>query len=114
MSDFGGGIFLTEDWDIEANESGDVRTVTGFDELAKDVAFRTAVRFNDEIGLPLTNEALLRIKVIAKDEVLRDDRIQDIITIDVSIVDDAANRVEVVSTIEADNSEQELVFEVTP
>lgn len=112
MANFGGGIFLSTDWDLDVDESGDVRTVTGEDELQKDVAFQTASALEDVRGGPqspdLRSETINAIKNILVEE----PRVDRILSIDVREAGEDLDKMEVIIEVNADLTQQELVFEV--
>lgn len=117
MSDnFGGGIYLTTNtdqrpnWDLQTDESGDIRTVTGSDELQKDVAFATAVRVQDSIGERLEPVVLNRIRAQVRGALNEEPRIDTVIIIEANEVD--TDTVEVVAQARAEDDTIELVFEV--
>ena len=119
MSDnFGGGIYLTDNsdlaptWDLDVDESGDIRTVTGIDELNKDVAYATAVEIQDTaIGERLEPVVLRRIKAIVRSVFQDEERIDNILIVNAR--EAGMDTVEVVAEVRANDETIELVFEVT-
>lgn len=116
MTDFGGGIYLTNDddlgpkWDIAIDTSGDVKTVRGEDELLKDVSYSTAVRVGPEIGNRLEPVVFKRIKARVKDALEDEPRIRSVLLVEVNEI--GTNEVEVVVEANANDEDIELVFEV--
>ena len=117
MSDnFGGGIYLTTNtdqdpnWDLQVNEAGDIRTVTGNDELQKDVAFATAVRVQDSIGERLEPIVLNRIRAQVRGALNEEDRIDTVVIVEAR--ESGTDTVEVVAEARAGTDAVELVFEV--
>lgn len=118
MSDiYGGGIYLNNNddvgptWDIAVNSAGDIKTVTGEQELQKDVAYNTARRILQEFGQPLRPIVLNRIRARVRDALENDPRIDTVIDIDVTTVD--SNSVEIVASVDAVGERVELVYEVS-
>jgi hypothetical protein len=123
MTDFGRGLYLVPadvaesnnkyDWDIDVDETGDLRsTDTGDEELQKDIAFSSATFLRRSIGGPLDPQTFNEITVILRRTFNRDQRIDDIQNLSVS-EGDGINEVRINATVIVDNSEQELVFEVS-
>jgi len=116
---FGSGIHIhgnarggQYEWDFDISESGDIRTVSGLDELQKDIAFRAAVNLEDTIGGPLTPTKMNRIRSIIRSTIEEEDRVRRIIQLDVSRVDGRPNTVQVNSTLNTVEGTAELIFEV--
>lgn len=116
MTDFGSGIYLTNnddlgpDWDMQVDETGDIRSSFRINELKKDVAYASAVALTGEIGQRRTPAVLNRIRSRARDVFRDEERIDSITTIDAQFVDNGT--VEIVAIVRANLEEIELVFEV--
>lgn len=117
MSDeYGGGIYLSSEndigpkWDMKIDNSGDIKTVTGEAELQKDVAYSTTIRVLPELGGRIEPVVLNRIEARIRDALEDEDRINNILIIDVT--DIGNDTVQIVSQVNADNETIELVFEV--
>lgn len=116
---FGSGIHIHGDargdeyeWDFDISESGDLRTVSGIDELQKDLAFRAAVNLEETLGGPLTPTKMNRIRSKVRQTMEDDDRISRIVSLDVSRVDGRANTIQVNTTLTTIDGRAELIFEV--
>lgn len=113
MSDFGAGVSLNEDWDFQVDSSGDLATVSGEQELQKDVAFNVARNWGDSIGRRVDSATQKRIQVTARDVLLNDPRIESITNLDVRRIEDNLNQFEVVATVNTFvDGTFDLVFEV--
>lgn len=116
MSDFGGGIYLSTqsdippEWDMMTDSSGDVKTSLYNTELEKDVAFFTSVEVEPELGQPIRPITMNRIKARVEDALDAEDRIDDILFIEVNEI--GQNTVEVLAEVRANDENIELVFEV--
>jgi hypothetical protein len=116
MSDFGGGIYLTDNsdippnWDLDIDKSGDVRTSVGEEELQKDISYATAVDVSSQVGNKLEPVVLRRIKALVRGVFNDDDRINNVLLIDVNEAD--TNTVEVAARVRSTDEDIELVFEV--
>lgn len=111
-TEYGGGIFLTSELDFELNETGDIRTVRGIDELEKDIAFQTIQALDEFIGRPKTRRTKsiieTRIKRIIQLEPRVDERTSEI---SLRYPETKPNTIEVtVSVRTTQDEEQELVF----
>jgi len=119
-TDFGSGIYLTStkdvppSWDMQVTNSGDIRTVSGAQELEKDVALSTTIRVGEEIGNHITPVVRNRIRARILDAFDDDDRINTVLLLEVNEVPDDKNKLEVVAQVNTvEDEEIELVFEVT-
>lgn len=119
MSDFGDGIYLTRQddgntylWDIDVDETGDVRAVGGKEELLKDLAYQSREALGPIVGSALTQTTLGRIESTVTDVIANDARITTVIEVNATIVDDVDNEVEVVAEANSEDGIIELVFEV--
>lgn len=113
---FGGGMYLTNNndlpplWDLDVDESGDIRTVTGVEELQKDIAYATRIRMEDVRGNPRTPAAVTRVEAIVRQSLQDDVRISRIINVSAREVN--SDEVEVSASAEANGDEVNLVFSV--
>jgi hypothetical protein len=110
MTDFGAGPKLTQDWDFEIDETGDIRSVSGLDELGKDLAFASSILLEVKRGLPQSPETNKKIESQARSIALADVRIDRVEYVEVTTADN--NTAEIVMVVVTDNEQQELVFEV--
>lgn len=117
---FGAGIGLNPNWDLEVDSTGDIATVSGREELEKDISMLAAIRLSDQLGttfsarrdentfksVEMTVERLLRgdprITDIQGDVEAREHpSFEDTVVIDVSVI---ANP----------NQDYDLILEVSP
>lgn len=113
MSDFGAGVGLNRDWDFEVDSTGDLTTVSGLDELEKDVAFNVARNWEDSIGRRVGSSTQKRIQITVRDVLIDEPRVNDIRNLTVRRVADNANKFEVVAEVNTIvGADTELVFEV--
>lgn len=113
---FGSGIHLNESssdglsWDLDVDESGDIRTTSGLDELKKDLSFSLASRLEGILGNPLTPTTMNRIQAIVDDGISQDDRISRVIALDVQRVEGRPNTVQVQSQLNTTEGVVDLIF----
>lgn len=109
---FGSGIKLNNGFDLEVNSSGDIRTVSGSDELQKDIAYAVSAFLNDSYGGPITPETGAEIRTGVRRVMLEDPRIVRINSLSVQTIN-ADNSIRITSTIVGDDeTQQDLVFTV--
>jgi len=113
---FGSGIHLNSNdnggfqWDLDIDESGDLRSSGGLDELQKDVSFRSAQALEDVIGQHLTPTAMNRVRSTIRDVLETEDRIERIVRMDVSRVRGQPNTVRVRADVNTESDVVSLVF----
>ena len=113
---FGSGIHLNSNdsgglqWDLDVDESGDLRSSSGLDELQKDVSFRSAEALEDVIGHHLTPTAMNRVRSTIRDVLETEDRIERIVRMDVSRVGGQPNTVRVRADVNTEFDVVSLVF----
>lgn len=119
-TDFGSGIYLSTQadtppaWDMEVTNSGDIKTVSGSQELEKDVSLSTTIRIGEEIGSHITPVVRNRIRARVLDALEDDVRINSVLLLEVNEVPNQTDLLEVVAQVNAVEDEDiELVFEVT-
>lgn len=105
IENLGSGIKLTSDWDFEVDPTGDLATVSGTEELAKDASMLTAIQLEDALGEPISmlqTNSLKSVEVSVERLLRQDPRVSDVasvtarpsdaedtITVDVQVVTDA-------------------------
>lgn len=116
MTEFGSGIHLDStpgessyDWDFVVDETGDLKTSSGLDELLKDVAFITARRIQTQIGEPTSPTTLNRIDAIVKETLREEPRVDRIMRVEVTQSNNK-NQVNISANVVASGEQQELVF----
>ena len=123
MTDFGKGLYLVpteiaeehdkHNWDIDVDETGDLRmTETGEEELKKDVALTTGVALQDSLGEPISPQTANEITALVQSVLKQDSRIDRIQNISIDSPD-RKDTLLVKAVVDAEDDEQELVFEVT-
>lgn len=65
----GGGIALNEDYDLTIDKNGDIKTVTGVEEVKKDLAYNTAEALQDILGESKSTDAAYEVKRVCQDAV---------------------------------------------
>lgn len=111
MPDFGSGIFLTQDFDFEVTNTGDIRTESGVDELEKDIALQMIKEKDDLIGLPQYPNTSARISSQTREILNADPRVSQVVSVNVKFIT-SLNEAEITSSVTTDNGEQELVFNI--
>lgn len=115
---FGDGLYLVDSadeegeyqWDLDVDESGDIRGSSGLDELQKDVAFRAAQALEEVIGAQLTPTTMNRVRAVVQDVLQTEERIQRVVRMDVSRVRGQSNTVRVRADVNTEFEVVSLVF----
>lgn len=110
MAEFGGGIALTRHLDLKVNNVGDIATVSGPDELEKDLALLSIVVLEPHLGRQKTRETESIISARVKEVFLAEPRINSVNSIDISFPD--KEKVKVNADVVSDDGPQELVFTI--
>ena len=110
---FGTGIALDEEFDLSLDQTGDIATTTGTDELEKDLALNTAIELNEYIGSPPTATTKSDITRDTRITLLEDERVLSVDpeTIDVTIENRETIIVDV-NVVTKDEDNINLVFTV--
>lgn len=110
---FGSGIYLDERLDFAVNTAGDLRTVSGIDELEKDLSIQMIAGLRQYLGQPPTSNLDAKIFNTASNIALADTRVASVNT-DQSSVSFNQTRDEMILNlvVRTVDGEQELVFEV--
>lgn len=111
MTDFGAGVFLTQDLDFEVTNTGDIRTTRGTSELEKDMAIQSIVGLTEFGGRKQTPQTRARLRARVTDILIADPRINDVVSVDVRFKH-STDTVILTTGVRTDSGEQELVFEV--
>lgn len=112
MVEAGGGIYLTQNFDFEVNEAGDIRTTRGVSELEKDLAFKSADNLQEILGEHLTPKTRGKIKQVIKRVASDDPRVGQPTSITVTYPEERSDRAKLTIVMETLDGEQPLVFEV--
>lgn len=101
---WGSGLKLTRDWDLQIDETGDLKSVFGLEELEKDLAFRTAIEIEQEIGQILTKNTLAEIRITFRQALNEDVRVNRVVNVVAEQVD--TNEVRVSATVVSDDGQE--------
>lgn len=113
MSELGAGVALNQHWDFDVDESGDIATAVGLEELQKDVAFNISRSLETMLGRRIDTSTSRRIAIAVEDEFAADPRISTINDVSVNRID-MTDRFEVVANVDSGDGPFDLVFEVNP
>lgn len=94
-TNFGQGIGLTEDFDILADERGDLALFTGSEELAKDLSLIVAHRLRNMVGGAMTKQIRARIRTRTKSTLRQDPRVLSVVYVRIISDDGDDDRVSV-------------------
>lgn len=83
--EFGSGIALDEHLDFSIDNTGDLDTVSGAEELEKDLAINMMHNLQQYIGQPRTNRLDSKVLGTAKNVALADVRVDDVDEGDASV-----------------------------
>lgn len=120
MSDdsLGSGLYLDTTFDLGVSNNGDLRNVSGLEELSKDISFQLAIVLEPLLGQPNRKNFKVELKDTTREVILSDSRVDsvgndDIVVNEVSdgLSSDATYEIIVPSVI-ASGEAQELVFTV--
>lgn len=112
MTELGAGIALDEDFDLIIDSTGDIDETRGSAELQKDVAFNLVLELQDILGRPVTKEVLALTKSVTNDVLVEDPRVNNVVSIEVRKVDENSDELEIITSVNADTGQQELVFSI--
>lgn len=102
---YGNGIYLDESFDLSVDNTGDLRSSKGVNELEKDLSFRMADELSDLLGSPEGRNFGPKLRSRAKSIALDDERVETVIDSRVSV-----NKIE--NTPESNDAEYELILPV--
>jgi hypothetical protein len=106
----GSGLYLDSNLDFDPNETGDLRTVSGSEELQKDLAFQLIYVLQEYIGPPLEPAIRSEIKSKTVDTVLADERVDSIDRGSLTVRKPDKNSIVIQADVVADGDKEELVF----
>ena len=113
---FGSGLALTSDWDLDIDSTGDIKGFTGSNELEKDIAVLLAIRLRRMMGdvIPSRNDTNARkqVELVARRTIQTDSRVTSVESVDVNIPTHSEDEVQIEAEVIADNDRYELHFEV--
>lgn len=111
MTDFGSGIFLTQDLDFEVTTTGDIQSSTGADELEKDIAIQSIIQLQDIRGIRGTPQEKARLRNRVRNILTDDPRISYVSNLTIRFIQ-GEEKAEIVASVSTIGGNQELVFEV--
>jgi hypothetical protein len=106
----GSGLYLDQTLDFDPSTTGDLRTVSGSEELQKDLAFQLLIVLGDYIGPPLTPGTRAEIKSLTVDTITSDSRVDRIDRGSMQVLKPNPNSIRIQVLVIAEGDEQELVF----
>jgi hypothetical protein len=109
----GGGIALNKDFDLMIDDTGDIKTITGVDEVKKDISYNITENLQEILGKPKTKESAYEAKRVCYDTVDSYANVGGIEAIRIgfgNIVDDFDLAIEMIITI--NDEQKELVVTV--
>jgi len=116
MAEFGKGLSLDENFDLQLSSVGDIDSAEGIDELQKDLAVQVAFTLRNIIGQPDSPELASEIRSRSRKVIEADERVNEVIRGSISIQRFDRRRSDVRYSISVNVSTkdgiQELVFEV--
>jgi hypothetical protein len=74
----GGGIALNKDFDLEIDSRGDIKTVTGVEEVKKDLAYNMAEALQDIVGNSKDTDTAYETKRVCEETVDSYDNVSNI------------------------------------
>ncbi len=110
-TDYGAGIALDRELDLEIDATGDIESVDGVDELEKDISFQLIRVLSDEVGLPISRKEESRIARLARITIEADPRISQVESLSADIRR-GAQEIEIDASVRAGDAVEQFVFEV--
>lgn len=113
MTEYGGGIYLTSNFDFEVDNSGDIRGEFGVSELEKDIAFNIVQEMQNIPGRRKTQKTVAIVRNRTVQQLRADPRVNSILgEVDVFYPDQIGDVIEVAARVDTVDGEQQLVFPV--
>lgn len=106
----GSGLYLDQTLDFDPSTTGDLRTVSGSEELQKDLAFQLLIVLDEFIGPPLTPGTRAEIKSLTIDTITSDSRVDSIDRGSMVVSKPTPESIRVKVFVIAEGEQQELVF----
>lgn len=106
----GSGLYLDSDLDLGVGTTGDLRTVSGSEELQKDLAFQLLITLQEYIGPPLTPATRADIKSRTVDTILSDTRVDTLDRGSMTVTKPTPESIRIEAVVYAGGEEQELIF----
>lgn len=122
---YGSGPLLDYNFDLAVDPSGDVSVVSGISELEKDLAFNLTrvLKYGEGVespaslaggivGVPLDRGTRSDIQIIVSDVLDSDDRIEDVVDVEIS-QGDSLDTLVIDAIVTIDTDSEEFTFVVT-
>lgn len=114
---FGSGIKLTHNWDIDVDNTGDVATVSGSEELQKDSSMLSSITLEKQLGKSiqsrLNSNSMKDIELLVRRTLLSDERIKRVVNVEAWSPENTIDLIEIEAEVIADSSQKyDLIFEV--
>lgn len=103
-------LYLNSDREFEVGQDGDLRTVTGFDNVEQSLGIFAGNAVRDLIGQPIDGATLSKVESRLQDELERERYLDDIQRVDVTEINETTGTVSVDVFVSYDES---LTFEVS-
>lgn len=109
--EFGSGPELTEGLDFTVGPTGDISTVTGIEELKKDLSMSMIILLNNYVGTPPTPNTRSRLRRDVRGTALADTRISAAPGEDITITQENYEEISITMTVIAETGDEfEMVF----
>jgi len=106
----GSGLFLDQSLDFDPSSTGDLRTVSGSEELEKDLSFQLIIILSDSIGQPITPATRSEIRSLAVDTITSDSRVDSIDRGSIELTKPDRETIRLQAVVTAGGETRELVF----
>ena len=113
QENLGGGIALNKDFDLEIDNTGDIKTVFGVEEVQKDLAYNITNNLQDVLGGSKDDKTLQEANIIIRDTVASYDNVDGIVGLRIFFVgwnEDYDMKVEMIVSI--NDEEKPMVVKV--
>lgn len=108
----GAGINLDRAYDFSIDSTGDIQSVSGAEELNKDLAFQLSIALDEFRGKPVTNELKSEIKSVTKNTILSDVRVRSVDSESIQIERSSRDSISVLAPYTSVNGQAELIFKL--
>jgi len=116
MAEFGKGLSLDKNFDLQLSSVGDIDSEEGIDELQKDLAVQVAFTLRNIIGQPDSPELASEIRSRSRKVIEADERVNEVIrgSIRIQRFERGRNEVRYSISVEVstESGTEELVFEI--
>jgi len=108
----GSGLYLDSGLDFDPSERGDLRTVSGSEELQKDLAAQLLFTLDEYTGAPLEPAVRSEIRSKTVDTMLADDRVNSVDRGSITVTKPDRNTIRIQLVLFSAGEGQELVFNI--